>query len=121
MNKGLRGYKKLVTCNAPSDTLLQELQKMGIKKPFFRPFFDFPSTIIKCHDSRSIPAMQNLPNSLQMRIHRVYAKRLVMVVYGIVAMYWRLATMFSFWWWNAICATMEHSQPAYRWIQNDIL
>ena len=121
MNKRIAGYKKLVTCNAPSDTLLQELQKMGIKKPFFRPFFDFPNTIIKRHDRRSILAIQNLPNFMQMQIHRVCVKRLVMLVYGIVAMYWRLATMFLHCRWNTVCATMEHSQPAYRWIQNDIL
>jgi len=42
--------------------------------------------------------------------------RLFMATYSIVAMYWRLATMFLRCRWNAICATLEHSQLAWRWM-----
>ena len=116
MNKGLTGHKKLGKCNAPIDTLLQKLQKMGVKKRVFGLFFGLMTTVIKRHICRSIIALQNMLNSVQVRIHCVYAKRLVIVVYGIVAMDWRLATMFLRCSWNAVCATMEHNQLAWRWM-----
>jgi len=116
MNKGLAGYKKSSKCNAPSDTLLQKLRKMGVKKHVFGPFFGLTTTVIKCHIDRSILALQNLLNFKQMRIHRVYAKQLVMLVYSIVAVYWRLATMFLHCRWNTVCATMEHNQLTWRWM-----
>jgi len=112
MNKGLRGYKKSSKCNAPSDTLLQKLKKLGVKKRVFGPFFGLMTTVIKCHIDRSIIALQNMLNSLQMRIHRVCVKRLIVLVYSIVAVYWRLAIMFLHCRWNTVCATLEHSQLA---------
>jgi len=79
-------------------------------------FPHFLITVIKRHDRRSILAIQNLPNFMQMQIHRVYAKRLIVLVYSIVVMYWRLATMFLHCRWNTICATTEHNQLAWRWM-----